>query len=104
VARRCTRLAADHAPLDRPVSIQRIQLVFEGVTRRRTQEFVLSALTAAGDREIVRQQFTFSPPSTTIEREIYATELGDVVQLELTIVPALDDAEAIATLTEWRVA
>jgi hypothetical protein len=69
----------------------------------RTQEFVLRAATGDGEREIVRQQFTFSPPGTTLEREEYTTELRGVKRLKLMIVPAIDDHHAVATLKEWRV-
>jgi hypothetical protein len=87
-----------------PISIRRIRLVFEELSQARTQEFVVRASTRDGDREVVRQQFTFSPPGTTVEREEYATELEAVMRLEVTIVPAIDHRAAIATLTEWRVA
>jgi hypothetical protein len=86
-----------------PISIGRIQLVFEELAQSRTQEFVLRAATRDGDRDIVRQQFTFSPPGTTIEREDYSIALGGVMHLELTIVPAIDRIPAIATLKQWRI-
>ena len=86
-----------------PVAIRRILLVFEEVAQTRTQEFVLRASTHDGDRDVVRQQFTFSPPGTTLEREEYTTDLRGVKRLELMIVPAIDDHHAVATLKEWRV-
>ena len=64
----------------------------------------MRASTVDGQREIVRQQFTFSPPGTAVEREEYATDLAGVSQLELTIIPAIDRGDAIATLREWRIA
>jgi hypothetical protein len=85
-----------------PVSLRRIRLVFEEPSHARTQEFLLRASTLDGSREIVRQQFTFSPPMTTRECEDYATNLAGVTRLELAIVPAIDNANAIATLKEWR--
>lgn len=87
-----------------PISIRRIRLVFEEHDQARTQEFVLRAHTAHGSREIVRQQFTFSPGGTTVECEEYSTNLDGVAQLELAIVPAIDGSTAVATLREWRVA
>ena len=87
-----------------PIHIRRIRLTFEERSYARTQEFVLRASTSDGNREIVRQQFTFSPPGTTVECEEYATELEAVTQLELTIVPAIDDGDAVASLKEWRAA
>jgi hypothetical protein len=87
-----------------PIRLQRIRLVFEEQVRARTQEFVLRASTRDGDRQIVRQQFTFSPPTTSVECEEYAVDLNETTGLELVIVPAIDDANAIATLKEWRAA
>jgi hypothetical protein len=87
-----------------PIHVRRIRLVFEEQARGRTQEFVLRAALHDGNREIVRQQFTFSPPTTTLEREDYAVDLDGVIRLTLTIVPAINDFNAIATLKEWRAA
>ena len=87
-----------------PIAISRIRLVFEEHSQARTQEFVVRATTDDGQREIVRQQFTFSPPGTTVEREEYATDLTGVSQLELAIIPAIDGGNAVATLREWRIA
>jgi hypothetical protein len=87
-----------------PIAIRRIRVVFEEHAQARTQEFVLRATTSDGAREIVRQQFIFSPPGTTVEREEYATNLETVSRLELVIVPAIDDANAVAALKELRIA
>jgi hypothetical protein len=86
-----------------PIRLSRIRLVFEEQAQSRTQEFVLRAFTLTGEREIVRQQFTFSPPTTSVQREEYATNLEGVMRLELTIVPAIDGREAVAAVKEWRV-
>ena len=72
-----------------PISIRRIRLVFEERSHARTQEFVVRAATSDGEREIVRQQFTFSPPGTTVQREEYATNLDGVSRLELAIAPPI---------------
>jgi hypothetical protein len=87
-----------------PVRLQRIRLVFEEQSEARTQEFVLRASTRDGDREIVRQQFTFSPPHTTLEREDYNVSLEGVSRLQLEIIPAIGGGSAVATLKEWRAA
>jgi hypothetical protein len=87
-----------------PTTIKRIRLVCEEQVRARTQEFTLRAFTIEGQREIVRQQFTFSPPGTTMEFEEYATNLDAVSRLELVIIPAIDGGNAVATLKEWRIA
>jgi hypothetical protein len=86
------------------ISIRRIRLVFEEHSQARTQEFAIRATTSDGLREIVRQQFTFSPPVTTVKREDYSTNLDGVSRLEFAIVQAIDGGSAIATLQEWRLA
>jgi hypothetical protein len=86
-----------------PIAVRRIRVVFEEQSVPRTQEFVLRAWTRSGMRDIVRQQFTFSPPGTTVEREEYTTNLDGVTRLELAIVPAIDQVDAIATLSQWRI-
>ena len=73
-----------------PISLGRSRLVFEEHSHARTQEFVIRAATSEGVREIVRQQFTFSPPGTTVQREEYATSLEGVLRVELAIIPATD--------------
>lgn len=87
-----------------PIQLKRVRLVFEEREHARTQEFVLRASTRDGDREIVRQQFTFSPPGTAVESEEYVANLDGVTRLELEIVPAIGGGGAVATLKEWRVA
>ena len=66
----------------------------------RTQEFVLQALSNPGGpfREIVRQQWNFSPPTSTRESEEYRVELSEVTVLELTIVPDISGGAARASL------
>lgn len=54
-------------------------------------------------REIVRQQFTFSPPGTTVQREEYATSLDGVLRVELAVIPPIDGGSAVATLRDWRI-
>src|SRR5262245_21294018 len=63
-----------------PIRLRRIRLVFEEFVQPRTQEFVLRAFTAGGDRDIVRQQFNFSPPSTVLECEEYVTNIEGVTR------------------------
>jgi hypothetical protein len=53
-------------------------------------------------REIVRQQYTFSPPATEIED--YRVELIGVIALELEIVPDISGGGAYASLTQMRLA
>jgi hypothetical protein len=49
-------------------------------------------------RELVRQQWNFSPPSSVRELEGHAVELSEVTVLELTIVPDKSGGEARASL------
>jgi hypothetical protein len=74
---------------DEPQKLRRIWLVFEDSENTRTQEFVLrwSLDSGASFREIVRQQWNFSPPDAVREIEDYTVELADVTVLELVIVP-----------------
>ena len=104
--------AADSSPqtirliFDEPQELRRIWLVFEDAENTRTQEFVLrwSADIGHSFREIVRQQWNFSPPSAVRETEDYAVELLGVKTLELVIVPDVNAGEALASLANLRLA
>ena len=89
---------------DEPVSLHRIQLRFHEATSERTQEFILRWAPAAGGstREIVRQQWNFSPTGSTTEIEDYVVDLDAVSVLELAIQPDLSRRDAVATLASWR--
>jgi hypothetical protein len=91
---------------DEPQKLRRIRLVFEDSENTRTQEFVLrwSPNTGHSFREIVRQQWNFSPPDSIRETEDYTVELADVMLLELIIVPDKSDGEARASLASLRLA
>jgi hypothetical protein len=86
--------------------VRRIQLVFQEDQQARTQEFVLRWSPDGGQsyREIVRQQYNFSPPGVTHEFEDYAVDLAGVAALELRIVPDISGAEARASLAQLRIA
>ena len=81
---------------DKPQKLRRIWLKFEETEIKRTQEFVLRWSPDGGRsyREIVRQQWNFSPPETERETEDYAVELSGVTTLELNIVPDKSGGEA----------
>jgi hypothetical protein len=53
-------------------------------------------------REIVRQQWSFSPQGSTSETEDYQVNLDSVSILELALKPDLTPANACATLASWR--
>jgi len=89
---------------DQPQTLRRIALVFEETSTQRTQEFVLRWSADGGHsfREIVRQQWNFSPPNTTHEVEDYHVQLSDVTVLELVIVPDISREAARASLKSLR--
>ena len=90
---------------DEPVSLHRMQLRFHESECERTQEFTIRWSAADGQtREIVRQQWNFSPAGSTTEFEDCVVELEAVSVLELTIDPDLSRREAIASLLSWRMA
>src|ERR1039457_4097739 len=87
-----------------PQRLRRISLVFEERETARTQEFVLRWSPDGGTsfREIVRQQWNFSPPETRREDEEYQVELSNVTILELIIVPNMSGGAAPASLLNLR--
>lgn len=70
------------------------------------QEFLLSWSPGPGQpcREIVRQQYHFSPGGSTRELENYHVELEGVRILELRITPDRSGGSAPASMTLLRVA
>lgn len=90
---------------DEPLTISRIFLLFREEETTRTQEFVLRwAADGRPYREVVRQQFNFSPAGATREAEDFKVELEGVRALELRIVPDVAGGAARATLEQLRVA
>jgi len=89
---------------DQPQTLKHISLVFEEEQTERTQEFVLqwSADKGGPFREIIRQQWNFSPPNVIREVEEYQLKLFDVTVLELTIVPDVSGGTARASLKSMR--
>jgi hypothetical protein len=91
---------------DAPTAVHRIRLEFVETKRARTQEFVLRWAAGRNEpfREIVRQQWTFSPDGSTREIEDYEVDLADLGVLELAIKPEISGGDALASLAAWRVA
>ncbi len=91
---------------DHPLRVKLISLVFEESQNTRTQEFVLRWSSDLGRsfREIVRQQWNFSPLGTVLEVENYSVDLFDVTVMELEIVPDKSGGEARASLESFRLA
>ena len=89
---------------DSPQTISRIVVLFEENDHSRTQEFALSWRPSRNSewREIVRQQFNFSPPRATIEREEFNVSVNDAIGVELRIVPNIS-GDGRASLRELLV-
>ena len=89
-----------------PQRLRRIWLKFVETDTERTQEYVLrwSADGGKSFREIVRQQWNFSPQSATCETEDHHVELPAVTVLELSIIPDTSGAKAFASLAQLRLA
>jgi hypothetical protein len=92
---------------DPPVALHQIRLRFVENLTVRTQEFVLRWAAKRDQstmRDIVRQQWNFSPDGATTEIENYQVDLDRVGVLELEINPDISGGGALASLAEWRVA
>jgi hypothetical protein len=90
---------------DAPQRLSRIRLLFREDKEPRTQEFVLrwSSTVDGLSRDVVRQQYHFTPSGATEEFEEYRVELEDVAALELTIIPNLSGG-SYASLAQLRLA
>jgi hypothetical protein len=89
---------------DRSRRISRIELEFEEHELERSQEFSISWRAAPGApwREVVRQQWNFSPGGSTIEVEAYAVNLDAVASLQFEIDPDRGRNTARASLKRLR--
>jgi hypothetical protein len=88
-----------------PQKLRRIRLLFREEKEARTQEFVLrwSPTTENSFRDVVRQQYHFSPSGATEEIEEYQVELEEVAALELKIIPNVSGG-SYASLAQLRLA
>jgi len=89
-----------------PQPLRRIWLNFVETSTERTQEYVLRWSADGGQsfREIVRQQWNFSPQGATCETEDHHVELPAVTVLELIIIPDISGGKAFASLAQLRLA
>jgi hypothetical protein len=89
---------------DEAQRLNRIGIAFEETETERTQEFTLRWSKDGGRsfREIVRQQWNFSPPSSVREVEEFQVDLSGVTVLELVIVPDISGGVARASLKRLR--
>ena len=86
---------------DVPQDIQRVALEVEEPEFARSQELQLALSTDGGKnyREVLRQEYHFSPPGTTFEREDWAVQARGVTHLRLAIKPDKGGKPCRATIT-----
>jgi hypothetical protein len=91
---------------DKPLRVKRVQLVFHEDEQQRTHEFLLRWSSDGGRtyREIVRQQYNFSPPDNTREIEDYEVDLAGLSVLEISISPDMSGGCAHASIAGLRLA
>ena len=89
-----------------PQKLRRIWLNFVETRIGRTQEYVLRWSPDGGKsfREIVRQQWNFSPEGATCQTEDHHVDLPAVTVLELSIIPDTSGGNALASLAQLRLA
>ncbi len=89
-----------------PLQVRHIHVAFHEDDQHRTQEFLLRWSSDSGRsyREIVRQQYNFSPPDTAREIEDFAVELDGLTVLEILISPDISGKSAHASIAELRLA
>lgn len=68
---------------DTPRNLRKVRLEVEETDVERTQELTLAISHDGGQtyREVVRQEYTFSPPGTTFEREEWGLPAEGVTNL-----------------------
>jgi hypothetical protein len=90
---------------DTPQLIREVSLETEELETSRTQSLTLSLSRDGGRtyRELLRQEFTFSPPDTTFERESWRVPGEGVTHLRVMVLPDKGHAPVRATLTSLTV-
>jgi hypothetical protein len=91
---------------DHPQTIRQIGVEVEEPEISRTQELAVLASSDGGRayRVLVRQEFNFSPPGTSFERELWSVSADAVTHLRLEIKPDKGGRIGRATLTSLAVA
>ena len=91
---------------EHPQPVKRIWLRFVEPDAERTQEYVVRWSPDGGQsfRDVVRQQWNFSPRGATVETEDHRVELPAVTILELSITPDTSGGSAVASLDQLRLA
>lgn len=91
---------------DSPQTIRRIAVEVEELALSRTQELSVSISSDGGltYRELVRQEFNFSPPGTSFEREDWSVTAAAVTHMRLQIKPDKGGRVGRATVTSLSLA
>jgi len=86
---------------DTPQTIRKVRVEVEEPDISRTQEMDVSISHDGGQtyRELVRQEYNFSPPRTTLEREEWSVNADGVSHMRLRIKPDKGGMACRATLT-----
>jgi hypothetical protein len=86
---------------DTPQTLRTVRLEVEEPAVSRTQVLHVSVSRDGGQtyQELRRQEYTFSPPGTTFEREEWAVTVEGATHLQLVITPDKGGAPCRATLT-----
>jgi len=84
-----------------PQTVRSVELEVEERDVERTQELHLSVSVDGGAswRDLLRQEYHFSPPGTTLERERWSVAEDGVTHFRLRIVPDRSGASCRASLT-----
>src|SRR5947209_746729 len=90
---------------DTPQSLSHISLEVEerGVERRQELWLEVSCDGGRTYREVLRQEYNFSPPGTTFEREDWAVRAEGVTRLRVRIKPDMAGKPCRATLTSLAI-
>jgi hypothetical protein len=90
---------------DTPQTIREISVEIEEPNMGRTQVLCISLSEDGGQtyRERIRQEFTFSPPGTTFEREEWSVSAQSVTHLQVVIRPDKGNVPGRATLTSLTI-
>lgn len=86
---------------DTPQTLHQLVLDIEEPDVSRTQELLLSVSSDGGRtyHDVIRQEYNFSPPGTTYERETWTLNADRVTHLAIRITPDKGGHAGMATLT-----
>jgi hypothetical protein len=89
---------------DCPQRLQKVNLEIEEAEMSRTQELSLAVSDDGGHtyREVLRQEYNFSPPDATFERQWWAVPVENITHLRLIIKPDKGSKPSRATVTSLQ--